>query len=361
MTKTIRVLVSTHPFAKADPRAAELIMNEGWELEFNPYGRKITIPELKVLLPEVDALIAGTEQLDANALEYADDLKLISRVGIGLDGIDWDEIKKRGIEVSYTPDAVTLSVAELTLGFMLSLARDVVTTNRKMHNKIWSRYIGKELSQMTIGIIGLGRVGKAIARLLKSFGCKILVNDIVPDHAFIQRQGLKLVDKEEIYRCSDVVTLHVPLTKLTRYLVDEEVFRCMKCNAFLINTSRGPVVKEDALYNAITHNQVKGAAIDVYSDEPYRGNLCELDRVILTCHMGSCTEESRKAMEIGAAQAVVDFFKGNTMKNSILNVDNGIHKEKRRGMAIESTEAHASKQKNRNDLDELSIAQGLVL
>lgn len=363
MAQKIKVLVSTHPFAKTDPRAAELITGRGWELEFNPYGRKISIPELKALLPEVDALIAGTEKLDSRVLEKADNLKLISRVGIGLDGVDWDEINKRGIEVAYTPDAVTLSVAELTLGFMLSLTRSIVNTNKAMHNRTWCRYIGKELSRMAIGIIGLGRVGKTVVRLLKPFRCRVLVNDIEPDYRFIQENKLNLVDKEQIYKESDVVTLHVPLSILTKGLIDEKALRMMNGNAFLINTSRGPVVKEEALVTALEQGQIKGAAIDVFNDEPYAGCLCELDRVILTCHMGSCTEESRRAMEIEAAEAVVDFFTGKKMKNRVVNVD-ACAKENRRAMEIEATTevvdiVKTKKTKNRIS-DESKKVQGLM-
>ena len=316
--KKIKVLVSTFPFAKAEPRAAELIASQGWTLEFNPYGRKIAIKELKRLLPEVDALIAGTEKLDGEALEFANNLKLISRVGIGLDGIDWTEIKRRKIEVAYTPDAPTLSVAELTLGFILALSRGIVNTTINMRGRLWRRYTGAQLSGKTAGIIGLGRVGKRVVSLLKPFNCRILVNDIKPDYEFIKRNDLIFLEKKkDVYKRADFLTIHVPLTKLTRNLIKKDVLRMMKKDAFLINTSRGPVVDEKALHKALEQNQIKGAAVDVYAEEPYSGPLTELDNIILTSHMGSCTEESRRAMEVDAAQAVVDFFTGNNLKNRV--------------------------------------------
>ena len=317
--KKIKVLVSTFPFAQTDPKAAELIINQGWELEFNPYGRKITSQELKIMLTGVDALIAGTEELNKETLEFANNLKLISRVGIGLDGIDWKEIKRRKIEVAYTPEAPTLSVAELTLGFILDLSRGITNTTINMRNRVWERYSGMELTGKTVGIIGLGRIGKTLVRLLEPFNCKILVNDIKPDKEFIKKNKLLLVEKKIIYKEADFVTLHVPLTKLTRNLINEEVFKLMKKDAFLINDSRGPVVSEKALYKALKQDQIKGAAIDVYEKEPYSGILCELNNIILTSHMGSCSEESRRAMEIGAAQAVVDFFTGTPLKNRVLD------------------------------------------
>ena len=315
--KKIKVLVSTFPFAQTDPKAAELIVKQGWELEFNPYGRKITPQELKIMLTGVDALIAGTEKLNKETLELANNLKLISRVGIGLDGIDWKEIKRRKIEVAYTPEAPTLSVAELTLGFILDLSRGITNTTINMRNRVWERYSGMELTNKTVGIIGLGRIGKTLVRLLEPFNCKILVNDIKPDEEFIKKNNLTLAKKEVIYKEADFVTLHVPLTKLTRNLINEEVFKLMKKDAFLINDSRGPVVSEKALYKALKQDQIKGAAIDVYEKEPYSGILCELNNIILTSHMGSCSEESRRAMEIGAAQAVVDFFTGTPLKNRV--------------------------------------------
>jgi len=315
--KKIRVLVSTHPFAKSNPVAAELILQQGWELEFNPYGRKITPSELKMLLPEVDALIAGTERIDAEVLEYAADLKLISRVGIGVDNIDWNEIKKRGIEVAYTPDAPSLSVAELTLSLMINLLRGIHIADIEMHKKNWKRVTGYELTNKTIGIIGMGRVGKNVVKLLQPFHCKILVNDIKPDFEFIEKYKLKLVEKEEIYKNAMIVSFHVPLTPDTHLMVNEKVFQSMRHDAYLINTSRGQIVDEECLYNALKNNQIAGAAIDVYSEEPYHGKLTGLPNIILTCHMGSCTEESRSAMEIGAAEAVVDFFNGRPLKNRV--------------------------------------------
>ena len=315
--KKIKVLVSTFPFAQTDPKAAELIINQGWELEFNPYGRKITLQELKVMLTGVDALIAGTEELNKDTLELANNLKLISRVGIGLDGIDWKEIKRRKIEVAYTPGAPTLSVAELTLGFILDLSRDITNTAINMRNRLWQRYTGRELTNKTVGIIGLGRIGKTLVRLLKPFNCKILVNDIKPDDKFIKENNLVLCEKKDIYKTADFITLHLPLTELTYHLIDEGVLKIMQKDAFLINTSRGPVIDEKAVYNALRNHQIKGVAIDVYEKEPYSGILCELNNIILTSHMGSCTEESRRAMEIGAAQAVVDFFTGAPLKNRV--------------------------------------------
>ncbi len=315
--KRVRILVSTHPFAAVDPQPAELIIKHGFELEFNPYGRKITTSELKMLLPEVDALIAGTEKINAEVLEYAKDLKLISRVGIGLDGIDWQVIKERNIEVTYTPDAPSLSVAELTVGLMISLLRGINTADSEMHRKNWKRFTGFELSNKVIGIIGLGRVGKKVVKLLEPFNCKILVNDIKPDEDFIKVHNITLVDKETIYRESLIVSLHVPLTEKTHLMINEKVFRTMRHDGYLINTSRGKVVDEHALYNALKNHQISGAAVDVYPEEPYSGMLCEPDNIILTCHMGSCTKESRIAMEIGAAEAVVDFFTGKKLKNRV--------------------------------------------
>ena len=317
MNKKIKVLISTHPFGTADPRAAEMLASQGWEIEFNPYGRKIGLDELKPFLPEVDALIAGTEGMNEDALKFADNLKLISRVGIGLDGLDWAAIKKRNIEVAYTPDAPSLSVAELVIGLMINLTRGINISNSCMHSKKWYRYMGSELSEKTIGVIGLGRVGKKVAQLLKPFNCRIIVNDIEPDLKFAEEYGLNLVEKEEIYEKSDIVTLHVPLTSLTKNLINENAFKKMRHDAFVINTSRGSVIDEISLYNALAANKIKGAAIDVYNEEPYKGCLVGLDNIILTSHMGSCTDESRKAMEIGAAEAVVDFFKGRKLKNRV--------------------------------------------
>ena len=307
----MRAFVSTHPFGTVDREPLDVLEREGIEVELNPYGRKIKPDELRLHLREADALIAGTEKLDRDTLQGAPRLKIIARVGIGLDGIDFDVVRERGIRLTYTPDAVTRAVAELTVANMVNLARFVPQIHLGMKSGRWTRLIGFEISGKTIGIIGFGRVGRLVAKMLQGFDCRLLANDVAPDEETAVRLGVRFCSKEEIYAAADIVTLHVPRTPLTTNLVCESVLERMRRTACLINTSRGGIVNETDLYNALANGRIAAAALDVFEIEPYvGGRLCELDNVLLTCHSGSCSAEARVLMELGAATEVARFHRG---------------------------------------------------
>ena len=307
----MKVFVSTHPFATVSREPLDLLEQEGIQAELNPYGRKIKPDELRRHLRDADALVAGTEKLDRETLQGAPRLKVIARVGIGIDGIDFDVLQEREIRLTYTPEAVSQAVAELTVGNMINLARFIPQIHLGMKSGQWTRPIGFEICGKTIGIIGFGRVGRLVAKMLQGFSCRILANDIAPDEEVGSRYGVRFCTKEEIYANADILTLHVPRTPLTTNLVDEGILEQMKPTACLINTSRGGIVNETDLYNALANRRIAGAALDVYEIEPYiGGRLCELENVLLTCHSGSCSAEARRLMELGAAAEVVRFHRG---------------------------------------------------
>ena len=304
----MKIFISTHPFGSVSAEPLEILRQAGVEVELNPYGRKIRPEELKNHLADKQGLIAGTERLDRALLDCAPELKIIARVGIGLDGIDFSALKERGILLTYTPEAVSQAVAELTVGAMLNLARSVHQTHLGMRSGRWDRVIGFEISGKTIGIIGFGRVGRKVAHLLQGFSCELLANDIAPDEEAGSRYGVKFCSKEEIYGRADIITLHVPLTPLTNNLIERSVLGQLKKGACLINTSRGGIVNEDDLYSALKNGDIAAAALDVYELEPYiGGRLCSLDNILLSCHSGSCSREARYAMELGAAREIARF------------------------------------------------------
>ena len=305
-----KVFVSTHPFGVVDKRPLEIMEHNNIEVELNPYGRKIKPDELKVHLSGKSGLIAGTEMLNKEILDCAPDLKIITRVGIGIDGIDFQETNRRGILVTYTPDAVSQAVAELTIGNMINIARSIPQIHIGMKSGKWDRIIGFEIFNKKIGIIGFGRVGQRVAKMLQGFSCEILVNDISPDEEIGSRYQVQFCSKKEIYQNADIITIHVPKTPLTFNLINEKVLMSMKKTASLINTSRGGIVNEEDLYYALKTGEIAGAATDVYEIEPYiAGRFCELDNIILTCHSGSCSQEARYLMELGAAEEIVRFNK----------------------------------------------------
>ncbi|MCP4377408.1 MAG: hypothetical protein GY794_14680 [bacterium] len=306
-SEKFKVFVSTHPFGSVSPEPLELLDRSDVSLELNPYGRKITPDELREHLVGKHALIAGTEVIDENVLDCAPDLKIIARVGIGLDNIDFDEVNRRGIVLTYTPEAVSQAVAELTVANMLNLARSVINIHTALKAGQWSRIIGFEIKGKTIGLVGFGRVGQRVARIMQAFGCRVLVNDLAPDQEMAGRLGVELCSKELLYRESDIISLHVPRTPLTLGLIGRDEIDMMKSTACLINTARGGIVDEAVLYDALKNGKIASAAVDVYETEPYSGPLQELDNVILTAHSGSCSNEARYQMELSAAREIEQF------------------------------------------------------
>jgi len=302
MNKNYKVLIATYPFAKSGKKPLELLENTGYELIFNPYNRRLKAGEVENLLQDIDAVIAGTEPYPFEALKNAKKLKVISRVGIGLDNVPLKECKELGITVTYTPDAPSKAVAELTLANIINLVRYIYQSDRSVRNYAWNRYLGFLLKEIKIGIIGIGRIGKLVTHLLQPFDTTILACDLKPDEEFGKKYNLNWYDKEYVLRNSDLVTLHIPHSKMNHHFINRETISIMKTGSFLINTSRGNVVDEKALLDALKQKHIAGAALDVFSSEPYDGPLNKLDNVILTAHMGASANESRYYMELGAAE-----------------------------------------------------------
>ncbi|TGK97396.1 phosphoglycerate dehydrogenase [Leptospira levettii] len=318
-----RIFVSTYPFGQYNEEPISILKKEGWDVVLNPTKRKLTSEEVAEYAKNVDAIIAGTEDLTPLILKNPD-LKIISRVGIGLDSVPLQLCRDKNITVAYTPDAVTMAVVELTIGLMVSLTRKVHLANFELRRGGWSRFTGKRLGESVIGLIGLGRVGSNVLRILKEFRPKeILVNDLKDKTNEIQQimqntdLNVRQVTKEEIYKHADIVSLHVPLTNLTRNMIGKTELGLMNASTFVINTARGGIVNESDLYHAVKAEQIAGAAIDVFEKEPYKGNLIELENIILTEHMGSCSFDCRYLMEFGAASEVVRFFKGEPLLNPV--------------------------------------------
>jgi D-3-phosphoglycerate dehydrogenase len=245
-------------------------------------------------------------------------LKLISRVGIGLDGVDLMSAEKRGIQVSYTPDAPAPAVAELTIGLMLSLLRSVHVVNAQMHRGEWHRHFGRRIPEVTVGIIGVGRIGGRVLRRLAGFGTpRILVNDMHPNLNVAPNLKLEWVAKEDIYRQADVISLHLPLTAQTKNMIRREHLLLMKPDAMIVNTSRGGIVNEQDLADVLNAGHLSGGAIDVFEQEPYIGPLAQIDRCLLNSHMGSMSVDCRTRMEIEATEEAIRFLTGQPLQGVV--------------------------------------------
>ncbi|PYS08209.1 MAG: lactate dehydrogenase [Acidobacteria bacterium] len=325
----MKVLISTVPFGSV-PNHDPLGLLEAARVRYqlNPFGRRLTEPELVELIHDVSILIAGTEPITTEVMEAAPQLRLIARVGIGLDSVDLEAARMRGIAVTYTPEAPAPAVAELTVGLMLDLLRSISRADRLMHSKHWRRFLGRRLDGLTVGVLGVGRVGKRVIRILRGGfpNVRILANDIQPDFSFGEELGIEWVEKNKLYANSDIVTLHLPLTQITNRLITEREIGMMKPSAFIINTSRGGIVDESALATALTSGCLAGAAIDVFDREPYSGVLTDIEPCILTCHMGSMSEDCRAAMETEALEDVLRFVRGDPLKQPVPEVEYTVSK-----------------------------------
>ena len=313
-----KVLITTVPFGDKNRLPLELLESAGVEYLINPLKKKLTEDELLEIVTDFDIIIAGTEQITSKVMDRARNLKMISRVGIGLDSVDLLAAEERGIKVCFPPDAPAPAVAELTIGLMLSLLRSTHVANAELHRGEWVRHFGRRIPEITIGIIGVGRIGQRVLRRLSSFGTpRVLVNDLIPDDRLVPQTKLEWTDKEEIYKQADIISLHLPLTKHTKNMIRAEHIARMKSDAILINTARGGIINEPDLANALNKGHLHGAAIDVFEQEPYAGPLASIERCILTSHMGSMTVDCRTRMEIEATEEVVRFIKGLPLEREV--------------------------------------------
>ena len=313
-----KVLITTVPFGETDPAPLRALEKAGIEYLINPLGRRLQEEDLLEMLVDYDGVIAGTGLISEKVMAAAKKLKFISRVGIGLDSVDLLAARERDIGVSYTPDAPAPAVTELTLGLMLNMLRSAAISNSDIRQGQWKRHFGRRLECSTVGVIGAGRIGARVIGLLQAFGCsRILVNDLREDIQLPSAEGVQWVEKDELYGEADLISVHVPLTGLTRGMVGSEAFSMMKPDTYLVNTARGGIVDEAALEVALRSKKIAGASIDVFEDEPYRGPLTELDNCFLTAHLGSMSLDCRVKMEIEATEEIIRFFQGEPLKSSV--------------------------------------------
>lgn len=305
-----KILLATYPFGKTGKRPLELLEQTGWELFANPHRRRLKPDDVTGLLSDVDGVVAGTEPYNSDTLKNADKLKVISRVGIGLDNVDLKYCRNNNIKVTYTPDAPSQAVAELTVANILNLLRHIHRSDRSVRAGAWNRLMGRLIQETTIGVIGIGRIGSRVIRLLEPFKPKILAYDKDKNVYGKPMPNTQWCSIEEVIMMSDVVTFHIPMCSENFHLVDRLLISQMKTGTFLINTSRGGIVDTEALYDALVQNHLGGAALDVYENEPYEGALTRLDNVVLTAHIGASARQSRYLMELGAAEDCIRVLSG---------------------------------------------------
>ncbi len=281
----------------------------------------ITPEELVRDIKDFDAIIVRSRtKVTREVIEAASSLKIIARAGVGVDNVDVQAATERGIMVVNAPESTSITVAEHTMGLVLSLSRKISIADKSVKEDKWekSRFMGMELNGKTLGIVGMGRIGSQVVIRAKAFGMDIVVYDpyITPEAA--TELGVEVVDMETLLKNADVITIHVPLTPETKHLISQPQFEIMKDNAIIVNCARGGIINEDDLYDALSEGKISGAALDVFENEPPAGSsLLELDNVVLTPHIAASTSEAQRDAAIIVAKEIKKVFKGESPRNVI--------------------------------------------
>jgi D-3-phosphoglycerate dehydrogenase len=303
-----KILVSPSSFGECGSEPLDLLKKAGYEVVLNPYGRKLAEFETISLGLDVIGVVAGVETYNRDVLDHLTDLKCISRVGVGVDSIDLDYLKEKKIEICITPNGPTQAVAELSLSLALNLLRRVGVSDRRIRKGIWKKETGNLLQGKKVGIIGLGRIGKRAASLYKALGCSVIAYDKFSDAKWMEENSVLNLSFEEVIKEADILSIHVPGMENGKPIFSETELRELKEEVIIINLSRGGVIDEQALYHHLKNNPGTFAALDVFVEEPYKGELTELDNILLTPHMGSYAKEAKLTMEVDAVNNLIAFF-----------------------------------------------------
>ena len=295
-----KIVISTSSFDINNNPYIKRLTKEGMQIVLNPYQRKLSEDEILALLgDDTIGLLAGIEPLTKKVLNSAHGLKVIARCGTGLDSVDLDAAHQNDILVSNTPEAPAQAVSELTMGLILSVLRQIGSTHRLIQDGQWPRTQGNLLAAQTVGIIGLGHIGRRVAALCLAFGAKVIAHDPYLQQA---HPDISLLQFEQLIKTANVISLHIPYSQNTHHLISADTISLMKPGTILINAARGGLIDENALIEALKSGHIAGAALDVFEQEPYQGPLLNYNNVVMTSHIGSLAKESRQRMELEAAE-----------------------------------------------------------
>ncbi len=297
---------------KVDPILSKILQENGLKITYEP---EISPQEIQDKISKFNIVIVRSRtKLTREIIQNANQCKIIARVGVGLDNIDLDAAKEKKIRVINAVEGAMTAVAELVLGLMLSFARQIPRADREIRNEKWLKkeLLGTELKGKYLGIVGLGNIGKRLGRLAKALNMNIIGYDVIPiDEEFSKEVGLMKTDLDTLLQSSDYVSLHVPLLDSTYHMIDAKKLSLMKKTACIINTSRGGVIDENALYEAIKNGNLGGTALDVFENEPALGHqLSKLPNVILTPHIGAQTKEAQSLAANVIAEKIIQILRG---------------------------------------------------
>lgn len=295
--RPVKILVTPRSFGKNNPELFDILRDAGLEVIRNDTGGILSEEAVKEKLAPCEGVILGVDPMNASVLAAAPKLRAIAKYGVGLDNIDLEACKARGIAVSRTVGANSNAVADYALTLMLTVARKAALIDRRCREKDWSKITGIDLYGKTLGIVGLGAIGKCVARRARGFDMKILAHDIAWDEAYAQEAGIERADVDRICREADFITLHTLLTDETRNLINAQRLAAMKKTAVLINTARGGLIDEDALLAALREGRIHGAGLDVFEQEPPANPAWyALDNLVMGSHCSSSTAGATEQM-----------------------------------------------------------------
>jgi len=308
-----KVLVTPTSFnAQTRNQAMGRLMEFADEVVFNPLNRPLQAPEVIGLLDGVDGYIAGLDYIDASVIQAApESLKVISRYGAGLDRVDLAAAARRSIAVTNTPGANAEAVADMTLGLILAAARGIALADRQIRQGLWPRQKGMEIFGKKLGIIGLGKIGRRVARRARGFSMEILVHDPYLDRALAADEGWREVSLTELLKEAEVISLHAPLTRETRGLIGPQALELVRPGVVIVNTARYELLDQEAVLKALEEGRIGGLGLDVFDREPPEGNpFLAHDKVVLSPHAGSHTQEATERMAIMAVENLIAVLSG---------------------------------------------------
>ena len=303
------IFVALSTFAQQGQQPLDLLKQSGLTFTVNTTGKRLNKEELIAQGKDSEGIVAGLEPYDQEVFSALPRLKCISRCGVGVDNVDLAAAKLKNIAVLNTPDVVIQPVAELTVALIFDLLRRLSAHTALMRRHQWERLTGVQMAGRKIGIVGLGRIGRRVAQILNRLDADVYGYDLNPDPLWAQQNNVAMIGFHDLLSTCDVVTLHLSITPGFPFCLGEEELMRMKKGAILINVARGSLVDETALVTALQSGHLAGAGLDVYSQEPYSGPLCDFPNVVLTPHVATLTQESRLQMEIECVKNIVRFFK----------------------------------------------------
>ena len=300
-----KIYIATSSFAEFSVRPFHILRENKYDVVLNEKGRKLTIDDMKQLDGSIVGVIAGTEEYSDIVLDNFPSLKVISRLGVGTDNISISAINKRGIKLYTTKTSPAPAVAELALGGILCLLRNIISSDNDLRKNVWKKRMGSLFQEKTLGVIGLGEIGKTLVKKIQGFGLRVIAFDKFHDDTFSKKYNVEYYSLDYVMENSDIISVHLNLTNETKNIISGDLLGLMKSGAIFVNTSRGEVVDELELYKILKEERILGAVIDVFNKEPYSGPLIKLNNTVLTPHISSYAKEVRVKMELEACENIV--------------------------------------------------------